>query len=197
MKSLAIEREFGSGGRQIGRKVAQMLSMPYYDENLLIEAAAKRHIPLGVLQDYDEKRAGSFLYDITLFANYAQQNMTTQSVLEAFTGIQNTIEQLAYTEPSVFVGRCSTDILKDSTNAIRVYIYSTDIDAKLKHICEREKVEIQEARNLMMKKDKQRRNYFRYWTNKDWSDKGNYDITLNLAKLSVDKCVEILSGAIT
>lgn len=193
MKSLAIEREFGSGGREIGMRVAEAANIPYYDGELLYKAAEAQGISVGRLNEYDEKRIGSLLYDIAAYADTVQGS--SNSVYEMFCGIKKTIEQLHMNGPAVFIGRCSTDILKDPSKTLRVFIYSSDLEKRVQRTIETEKVTENEAKKLMEKKDRQRKNYFKFWTQKEWKDRNNYDMELNTSILSVDACVGILLKA--
>lgn len=194
MKSLAIEREFGSGGREIGIQVAKTIGIPYYDGELLKKVAQEQGVSVGMIEDFDEKRSGSLLFDIAAYMNYAQgENKNT--VYELFYGMQKTMQNLERKEPAVFIGRCCTEILKESRKVLRVYIYSSDISERLKRIVRTEGISETEARKLMEKKDKQRKNYFKYWTEKDWADRKNYDMELNTSMLSVEECAGILLHA--
>ncbi len=195
MKSLAIEREFGSGGREVGMKVAEMAGIPYYDTNLLIKAAEKYGISVGQILDYDEKWTGSLLYNLAMAANFTQGGEESPMYKIQY-GVRETIKRLAAKEPAVFIGRCATEILKDDKNVIRAYIYSSSEEKKVSRIVETENVPTQDAKKLMEKKDKSRRNYFRFWTEKEWSDRKNYDIELNTGTLSSDACADILFHAI-
>ncbi len=194
MKSLAIEREFGSGGREVGMKVAELAGIPYYDSALMVKAAETKGISVGMLEEYDEKRSGSFLYDIAAYTSYAQGN-SKNSVYELFSGMQKTIEKLAAEGPAVFIGRCSTEILKEKRNVLRVFIYSSETGKRIRRTMETEHVSEAEAKRLIDKKDKQRRNYFRFWTRKEWGDRGNYDLELNTSSLSTEECARILLSA--
>ena len=97
MKSLAIEREFGSGGREIGMRVAELAGIPYYDGELLIKAAEAQGVSIELLKTYDEQRTGSFLYDIAAFSDYACNRKNT--VYELFEGIRRTMVNI---EPCCF-----------------------------------------------------------------------------------------------
>lgn len=191
MKSLAIEREFGSGGREIGKRVAQLAGIPYYDGELLIKEAESRGVSLDLLKEYDEQKTGSILYNIALFANY-NQDMNQDKVYKICYELQETIRRLSLQGPCVFIGRCSTEVLKEQGNAVRAYIYSSDEKKKIERIIRTEGVSEKEAKNLMSKKNNQRKNYFKFWTEKNWSDRRNYDLELNTAELSVETCANIL-----
>ena len=95
----------------------------------------------------------------------------------------------------MFVGRCSTEILKDSGRSVSVYIYSSDPAAKLKRAMQTEGITEAEAKKLMERKDRQRSDYFKYWTEKNWKDRSNYDMELNTSTLSSEECARILLRA--
>lgn len=80
MKSLAIEREFGSGGREIGMRVAELAGIPYYDGELLIKAAEAQGVSIELLKTYDEQRTGSFLYETLLLFRTTHVTGRTQSM---------------------------------------------------------------------------------------------------------------------
>lgn len=194
MKSLAIEREFGSGGRDIGKKVAALAKIPYYDGEMLIKEAEAKGISLDLLKEYDEQKTGSILYNIALFANY-NQDMNQSKIYEVCCGIQETIRNLEMQGPAVFIGRCSTEILRGNPQVVRAYIYSSEEQKRIDRIVRTEQVPPEEARKLMAKKDRQRSSYFRFWTQKKWEDRKNYDLELNTSELSPDACAQILLTA--
>ena len=191
MKSLAIEREFGSGGREIGIQVAKKAGIPYYDSNLLLEAAEKYGISIGKLQDYDEAGSGSLLYNLAMAVDYTQ-GIDRSEVYEIQYGVKETIKQLQRNGPAVFVGRCATEILKYRPDVVRTYIYSSNEKKKISRIMRTEALSEEQARKLMAKKDRSRKNYFRFFTEKDWKDRNNYDLELNTDMISVDDCSDIL-----
>ena len=192
MKSLAIEREFGSGGREIGMRVAEAAGIPYYDGELIVKAAEAQGVSFDLLKEYDEQYSGKILYDIAMLANYNQNTAKQSNVYELLYGIQNTIEKLERKGPAVFIGRCSTEILRQNPLVIRAYIYSSDEEKKKKRLVKTENIAETEVKKVMEKVDRQRRNYFKFWTQKDWSDRRNYDLELNTATFSMEECAEML-----
>lgn len=194
MKSLAMERQFGSGGREIGMKLARAAGIPCYDGELLRKAAQAQGVSVGMLEDYDEKRTGSLLYDIAAYHD-TLQNRDGRDVYALFDGVKKTMEQLQRSGPAVFIGRCCTQILKAEPNVCRVFVYSSDPADRIRRTVKTEGVSEKDALRLMEKKDRQRRNYFRFWTQQEWADRNNYDLELNTSMLSTDACVEILLAA--
>ena len=191
MKSLAIEREFGSGGREVGMKVAEAAGISYYDGNLLEKVTERYGESANILNTYDEKWTGSLLFNISMAAGYSQGNDQSK-IYQMGYEVGETIQRLQRESPSVFIGRCATHILKDNPGVLRVFIYSSDEKKRIRRIVEKENVSESEAKKMMDKRDKARRNYFRFWTQKDWADRGNYDMELNTSVLSTDECAEIL-----
>lgn len=191
MKSLAIEREFGSGGRAIGMEVAKLAGIPYYDGNLLLKAAEDYGIRIDLLKNYDENKTGSVLYNIAMLTSVNRYE-NQMKINEMFYGIQETILKLEKEGPAVFIGRCSTEILKSSPKVLRVFIYSSDEYKKTCRVMETEEVPKPEAKRLMERKDRQREKYFRFWTQQDWKDRKNYDMEMNTGILSIEECAEIL-----
>lgn len=195
MRSIAIEREFGSGGREVGRLAAGLLDAPFYDGELLLDAAEHGGANLSRLRNFDERQAGSLLYDLALAGSLNQYSERT-SLHEMFATLQATIRRLAGEAPSVFIGRCSTDALSGRNGgprALRVFIYASDFEARCAHVMETEQVDEGEARRLIHCKDKDREQYFRYFTQKNWGDRANYDIQLNTSVLSAQQCAELLA----
>lgn len=191
MKSLAIEREFGSGGREVGLKVAETAGISYYDSNLLDKVTERYGESANILNSYDEKWTGSLLFNISMAAGYSQGNDQSK-IYQMGYEVGETIQRLQREGPSVFIGRCATHILKNNPNVLRVFIYSSDEKKRIQRIVETEKVSEAEARKMIDKRDKARRNYFKFWTQKDWGDRGNYDLELNTSILSTDECAKIL-----
>lgn len=185
MKSLAIEAEFGSGGWEIGKLVAEKAEIPYYDGEHLRKEAERQGVSLDLLKDYAEQKTESLLYNISLLTN------DYDGIYEVCERLQTIIKNLELQGSAVFIGGCSTDILRNP-RTVRVYIYSSDEEKKRKRIVGTEPVSEETARTLMRKKDRQRREYFRFWTQKEWAERSNYDMDLDTGILSVEECADIL-----
>lgn len=193
MKSIAIEREFGSGGREIGQKLAKELEIPFYDSDIILKAAEGYGFNIDILREYDEKQTGSMLYNIALMSNANRYNEQSR-VYEMFYGIRETIKKAALERPAVFIGRCSTDVLGKEDLGYKVFLYASDISHKQMRVMKSEGVEEQAAKKMIPRRDKQREQYFRFFTQKEWNDRNNYDLELNTSAHSVQECVSILAG---
>lgn len=176
---ITIGREFGSGGREIGKKVAQALGIPYYDKELLAVAAEESGLSHEFLQNYDEKPTNSFLYSLVM----GQQNLLT--------GIQGTtVEQLAAKAQRdavlsvaekgscVIVGRCADYILRDKPGLVRVFICA-DWEKRLERVCARDGVSRKEAEEKLRRVDKARASYYSFHTDRKWSEASNYDLCVS------------------
>ena len=172
-------------------KVAKEAGISYYDSNLLDKVTERYGDSAHMLNVYDEKWTGSLLFNISMAAGYSQGNEQSK-VYQMGYEVADTIKRLHRNDPCVFIGRCATDILKDTNNILRVFIYSSDEKKRIKRIVETENVSEAEARKMMDKRDRARRNYFRFWTQKDWADRDNYDLEMNTSMLSTEECARIL-----
>ena len=196
MRSIAIEREFGSGGREIGLLTAKLLGVPSYDGELLLDTAEHSGVDLALLRNFDERQAGSLLYDLALAANPNQYSERTR-LYEMFAAVQATVRRLAAEQPAVFIGHCCTEALsgKDGgPRALRVFLYASDVEQRVQRVMRTEQVTEGEARRMMRRKDKDREQYYRYFTQKLWGDRANYDLQLNTSTMPARQCAELLAA---
>lgn len=196
MKSIAIEREFGSGGHEIGAMAAKLLGIPSYDGELLLDTAEHSGVDLALLRNFDERQAGSLLYDLALAANPNQYSERTR-LHEMFAAVQATVRRLASDGPAVFIGHCCTEALSGKNNGpagLRVFLYASDTEQRVRRIMETENLSEGEARRMMRRKDREREQYYRYFTQKLWGDRANYDLQINTSSMTTRQCAEILAG---
>ena len=187
---VTISREFGSGGRTIGRELAKKLGVPCYDQELLEKIAEES----GFSKEYI-KEQGEYAPRGKWFANaFAGRETNGLSNQDQLWIIQrNLLLELAEKEPCVIVGRCADYILKDEANCLNVFIYA-DMEKRAERIVNvyGEKEESPEKR--LRDKDKRRAAYYQFYTDRQWGDAHNYDISLNSGILGIEKCVEILES---
>ena len=182
---VTISREFGSGGRTIGRKLAEELGIPCYDAELIQQLAQESGFSESYIRDAGEYAPGGYL---SLLSNRAFA-LTNEDVLWELQ--YKVITDLAEKGPCVIVGRCADYILRDTADCLKVFIHA-DMDFRAKRIVEvygeREKSPEQRLRD----KDKRRAAYHRFYTNMKWGHAQNYHICLDSGKLGIDTCVAIL-----
>lgn len=198
---ITIGRQFGSGGRAIGRLVAEKLGVPFYDKELIKRIAQESGLSHEILDDYDEKPTNSFLYSLSLGA-YTYGNSITgipeMPMSDKIFVIQSdVIKELAAKGSCVIVGRCAESVLKD-TNLPRLSVFiHTDFDSRIKRVSEYEGISHDEAAERIRKTDKKRASYHNYYSELKWGAATSYDICIdskigieNAAKLIID-CVSM------
>lgn len=187
-KIITVGREFGSGGKEIARKVAEKLGIPCYDEEIVNKVA----IESGLLKEEVEKKgeylstSGKMSTIFTLYNLYS--NMTKDDII--WHAQVKVIKELAEEGPCVIVGRCADYVLRERSDVNSVFIYS-DMDKRIERIANLYKDISPEK--LIKEKDKKRAAYYQHFTEMEWGEARHYDICLNSGALGVDKCVEILS----
>ncbi len=191
---ITLSRQFGSGGAEIGRKLADELKIPFYDKHVIEQAAEKSGIAKEHFEKADERRTNSFLFSL-VSAHYGGtatpvrlDDIITDDKLFIYTA--ETVKEMAK-QPCLIVGRCADDILRDE-DILRVFIYA-DLSVRVKRICELYDLSEKAATTLIKKTDKRRANYYNFYTSRNWGEAANYDICINSARLGVDGTVQALA----
>lgn len=182
---ITISREFGSGGRTIGRKVAQMLGIPCYDSELIIKAAEESGFDAAYVKETGENASGGFLSFLSSRAFGPNNEDYIWKVQCAV------ICDIAQKGPCVIVGRCADYVLRDKADCLKVFIHADmafRADRIVRVYGERE----QSPEQRIKDKDKRRAAYHRFYTNMKWGRSQNYDITLNSGTLGTDRCADII-----
>lgn len=187
---IAIGRQFGSGGRTIGKRVAEKLGIPCYDDQVLERMALESGLVPEYLKEQTEKAASRNRFSHVLTAGMFMGN-TYQDDLWA---LQNKIiHELAEKGPCVFVGFCSEYILRKHDNCLRAFIYA-DLDKRAKRIVEQYGETDTAPEKRVKDKDRNRAAYYQYYTDLKWGAAKNYHISLNSGTLGIDACVDILAN---
>ena len=186
---IAIGRQFGSGGRTIGKKVAERLGIPCYDDQVLERMALESGLVPEYLKEQTERAASRNRFAHVLTAGMFLGN-TYQDDLWA---LQNKIiHELAEQGPCVFVGFCSEYILRKHDNCLRAFIYA-DLDKRAKRIVEQYGETDVAPEKRVKEKDRNRAAYYQYYTDLTWGAAKNYHISLNSGTMGIDACVDILT----
>lgn len=192
---ITIGRECGSGGRHIGRRLAEELGIKYYDKELLTEAAKKSGLCRELFETHDEKPTNSFLYSLVMdtyamgYSNSAYMDMPLNHKI--FLAQFDTIKQLASEESCVIIGRCADYALGGYPNVVSVFITADD-DDKIRTLMERHQISESKAKDLMIKTDKKRASYYNYYSNKRWGDSKSYDLCINSSKIGDAGAIELI-----
>ena len=195
-KIYTIGREFGSGGREVGEKLAQQLGIKLYDKELLQQAAKDSGFCEEIFENHDEKPTNSFLYSLVM-DTYSVSGYSAAPFLDmplnhkVFLAQFETIKKIAEKESCVIVGRCADYALSDNPDCINVFIHA-DMDIRIKNVSKNLNITENKARDIINKTDKQRASYYNYYTSKKWGDSKSYNLSLDAGKLGTDNCVEMI-----
>lgn len=198
---VAIGREFSSGGREIGKKLAEKLHIKCYDNELLAVAAKESGFCEEILQKNDEKPTNSFLYSLVM-DTYSMSGYNSAPFVDmplnhkVFLAQFEAIKKLASQESCVIVGRCADYALAGNPDCFSVFIHA-DMDFRVKRVKEdtthsKKFKDDNKAIDFINKTDKQRANYYNYYSSKKWGDARSYDLSINSSQLGIDKTVDVL-----
>ena len=195
---ITVGRQFGSGGREIGKMVADKYGIKYYDKELLSRAAKESGFCEEMIQNHDERPTNSFLYNLVMdtysFGYNASSFVDMPISHKVFLAQFDTIKKIAEEGPCVIVGRCADYALSDFDNVLNLFIHA-DEDFKIKRIKERfaDVTTDEQAREMMNKKDKQRQSYYNYYSSKKWGRSDSYDLSINSSILGIEGTVKFIT----
>lgn len=191
---ITIGRQLGSGGRQIGLKLAERMNLAFYDKELLQIASRESGIGREFFERMDEQESYSIFPGLPglkgsvfeeAYGNYYLSN-------ERLFKIQSdVIRQLAEEKPCLFVGRCADYILKDHPLCLKIFI-SADWADRIKRISEIYEFTAQKSKEFIEKYDKKRAAYYNYFTSKKWGFAASYDLCINSSILGIDETVRFI-----
>ncbi len=192
---VTIGREFGSGGRLIGQKLAERMGVNCYDKELINLASKESGLCTEVFENNDEKPLNSFFYSLVMdtgalgqtFAGYMDAPLNQKVFLAQF----ETIQRLAERESCVIVGRCADYALHDYPNTIHIFI-SGELQDKVERVAKYNNISKDKALDLIAKSDKKRANYYNYYSNKKWGAAATYDLCINSSLTGVDGAVDVI-----
>ena len=192
---ITIEREYGSGGTQIGKKLGEICNVPCYGREILETVAQKRGISTERIDQYEEKATGSLIYSLFLMnrVQSGDANMLPEEG-KVFLDEQMEIRRLAQNGPGIFMGHCAAYALKNMKGVAKVFIYCSSEEDIKKRIVEEYGIDPQNVEATRKYYNKKRSAYFRANTGKVWDGKKNYDIVLDSGTLGIEGCVKALKG---
>lgn len=194
---ITIARQYGSGGRTIGKMLAEKLGIHFYDKELMKLASEESGINEALFANADEKLKRTNLFRI---AHNAYRGELISPESDDFVSTQNLfnyqakiIKELAKEESCIIVGRCADFILRDYDNVLSVFIHAPH-EYCMEQAAAKHSMPSKELEKFILKTDKHRADYYKYYTGREWTDARNYDLCLNSSKLGYDRCIkEIIS----
>jgi len=186
---ISIGRQFGSGGRVVGQRLAEELGYDYYDKQLLVLAAKEIGFEPEVFEAVDEQpKSHNIFQSFGEFISGLNPSDSYMSDDHLFKVQSDVIRQLAVTRNCIIVGRCSDYILRDYPNCFSVFLHAPMQD-RIKRVCARMPIEQCKAQAFIERNDRRRAAYYNYYSNKEWGQASTYDLSLNVSRLGVEETV--------
>lgn len=196
---ITIGRQAGSGGKEIGQKLADKLNIKCYDKELLERAAKESGLCAELFENHDEKPTRSFLYSLVMdtysygYSGSAFSDMPINH--KVFLAQFDAIKKIAEEGACVMVGRCADYALEENNNCLRIFINAPIADRVLR-VSKIRDMTPAKTKDMLLKTDKQRASYYNYYTNKKWGDACSYDLCINSSALGIDGTVDLILHAI-
>lgn len=194
-KVITISRQYGSGGREIGKKLAANLGIPFYDNELIARAVKESGFAAAAFENAEKKATNSLLYSIAMGLNaYGSQELGfTHLSLDdrIYLAQSDVIRKVAQEGPCVIVGRCADYVLKDMPDVVNVFIWA-DLEFRKKRAMELDQLPADKVEEEIRRIDKRRANYYNYHANEKWGKAENYHISLRSDYTGIDNCVECI-----
>lgn len=190
-KVIAISREFGSGGREIGEKLAERLGVPFHDKNIVEHMVKEKGYCKDIVEHFDEKKSYNLMFSLAMnsYGNwYANEDYRPlqAAILEAQAHV---IRDFAK-KPCVIIGRAADSIL-GRENCVSVFI-TADSENRIARIMQRHQCDAKDAERMMTGTDKDRARFHQYYSEKKWGNAASYDLTVDSSRLGIDKSVDLI-----
>ncbi len=187
---VTIGRQFGSGGHEIGEKLAKKLGIKFYDKELIKLIAKQSGLCEKVLESYDEKPTNSLLYSIVMDI-YPSVMYTGPTIdQQIYQANYDTIRKLSE-ESCVIVGRCADYILRDVPELVSVFVHASQ-DFRAGRVADEYQVTDAKAREMLGKTDKKRASYYNFQSEKKWGMAASYNLCLESSSIGIDASVDLL-----
>ena len=194
-KIITISRQFGSGGREIGAKLAKRLGVPFYDNELITRAAKESGFSIAAFENAEKKATNSLLYSIAMGMNaYGNQDIGFTHLSlddQIYLAQSNVIRKVAKEGPCVIVGRCADYILRDYENVVHVFIWA-DLEFRKDRAIHLYQLPEHKAEEEIIKTDKRRANYYNYHASDKWGRAENYHLSIKSDFVGIDNAVDLI-----
>ena len=195
-KIITISRQYGSGGREIGAKLAQKLGIPFYDNEIITRAAKESGFAEAAFENAEKKATNSLLYSIAMGMNaYGNQDIGFTHLSlddQVYLAQSNVIRKVAKEGPCVIVGRCADYVLKDFDNVIHIFVWA-DIENRIKRALSLYQLTSNKPEDEILKIDKRRANYYNYHASEKWGKAENYHLSIKSDYVGIDGAVDCIA----
>ena len=185
---ITVSREYGSGGRYVGRLVADILGIKFYDKDIITKLAEETGLTEEYIENNEESKE---LLDALNNGYYSG----IPNADELFIKESELIKKLAEEDSCVIIGRCADFVLKDKENVLKIFIYS-DMEGKIARAKEYYGLDTEKAKKEIKRINKLRANHYKYYTDRVWDEHLNYDLSINSDCLGVEKTAEIICSLV-
>lgn len=197
---ITIARQYGSGGREIGEKIAESLGIPIYDKEIIADAAAKSELNADVLKKADESAANSLLYTLAMGSNIVGTTMHFGYKMpindKLFILQSELIKEYADKGSCVIIGRCADYVLRDRKDVLRIFVYG-DLEHRKLRIAQRHpEIKSSQIIDIINKTDKRRSSYYNFYTGNKWGKYDNYDMAINSSTLGIEGTVAVIVSSV-
>lgn len=191
---ITISRQFGSGGRTVGKMLSEKLGIPFYDKELVKQVADETGFDVGFIEENGEFSPSNSIFSFAMSQGIpvVQNGLSMSDFI--FCVQRQVILKLAE-QPCVIVGRGADYILRDREDCFNVFIHA-DMQSRTERIVRLYGESEKKPEQRLADKDKKRKIYYKHYTDREWGDAKNYDMCLNSGKIGIDKCVELILDAI-
>ena len=196
---ITIGRQYGSGGKEISKKLSKKLGIPFYDDEFADGVAEAVNAHPDVVKKVDERATNSLLYTLVSggglrgISDVIQYEMHIND--KVFVGQSNFIKETAKKGPCIFLGRCADYVLDGEKNLLRVFLYA-DMDKKIERIGKLYDLDAKKAKEQIIKIEKQRKTHYNYYTDRQWDDLSTYDLCINVGLLGIDAAVDLIADCV-
>ena len=194
-KIITISRQYGSGGRIVGKKLADALGVPFYDNELINHAAEKTGLSKECFKEAENTSTGNLLFSITSLAS-GMDSCGLPLSEKIFLVQSQVIKEVAEEGSCVIVGRSANYVLSENPNCINVFLQA-DLKDRVERAVRHYDLPEKNAEAAVIKTDKRRANYYNYFTGGKWGKAENYDLILNTSRLDLDHVVEVIKAYVS
>lgn len=197
---ITIARQFGSGGREIGERVAKILGIPLIDKELIKDAATSGELSEEVIKSSDESAANSLLYTLAMGSNVLGTTIHFGYKMpindKLFILQSEAIKNYAAKGSCVIIGRCADYVLRDEPSLFRIFIYG-DLDHRQERVKERHpELKSSQVIDVINKTDKRRASYYNFYTGNKWGKYDNYDMAINSSTFGIEETAELIAASV-
>lgn len=196
---ITIARQYGSGGREIGERVASLLGIPLYDKQIITDAAANGSLNEEVIKTADESATNSLLYTLAMGSNVLGTTMHfgyKMPLNDKLFILQSELIKEFAKNSCVIIGRCSDYVLRNEENVLRLFIYG-DLDHRKERVASRHpELKSSQIIDVINKTDKRRSTYYNFYTGNKWGKYDNYDMAINSSTLGIEGTAQIIVASV-